>query len=677
MSTTNKTDLAAFQANEVANLPNKKLLRWMFGFLKPVKLLCAIACLYLTLTITGEVLATAQTGNAINRLKDFHDGQSLNLNFWNWFTGGEHEKFHLSNLLQILWPGSGTQTHHASMRDIMILLSVLTVLVLVLRYMREVINTRLSMTIVYHIRSAVYDKLQHVGFGFHDSISTGQLINRALTDLQNVRVFVQTAILVTLEIILVVGGYMILLASRSQWVAWLSLVPLPIWMLYIMQFGKKVQPASKAVMEAEDKNVNIITENIAGVHVVKAFATEKHEIARYNKHCDNYFQQVIARIRLYAGFMPIVRGIASASHLSLFFVVGILVIKGKLEPGDFLILGTAMGSILGRLQQVAVISEQYQNAIVSSRRLYEVLHAPMTVPEKSDAIELNPRIGVIRFENVTFGYDPAKPVLHDVSFEIKGGSVAAIVGPTGAGKTTLVNLLARFYDPTSGRITIDGIDLRDLALSSLRKKIAFVFQETYLFSDTVASNISYGKPAPKNSTDMSSISAVEAASRLAQAHEFIETLPRGYESMLGERGATLSGGQRQRLAIARAILAAPSILVLDDATAAVDPETEDLIRKGMNKVLHERTTLMIAHRISSVKRADLVIVIEHGRVSQIGNHEKLMSEEGHYRDIAAAQLYGDDVTRGQDDPSHMRRVQDDRRVSATADAARDKQRMEG
>lgn len=626
---------------------NRQLLKWMFGFLRPVKRLVVLACLYLTLRTGAEIFGVYETAQAVTQIKVVQFSQAVaNGGFWAWISGNTPDA--------------------SGLRRIIFVLIACTLALGVFTYLREVGTAKLSMEMVFYIREAVYDKLQRVGFGFHDAISTGELINRSLSDLQNVRVFVNSAVLITLEIVLILGGCITLLLTRSVWVAMLAMVPLPIWTWYILRFSRKAQPTLAAVMEAGDKNVSIITENIAGVHVVKAFAAEQQEVGKYGQNCDLFFTRVMKRIHLFANFTPVIRGIAIASHLSLFLVVGIFMIKGKLDPGDILMLGWAMGAILGRLQQVAAINDQYQNAIVSARRLHEVLCAAPTVNERSEAQQLPAGPGRLQLEGVTFGYDPQKPVLRDVSFDVPGGAVVAIVGPTGAGKTTVVNMIARFYDPQHGRILIDGVDIRELALESLRKEIAYVFQETYLFSDTVEANIVYGRPHVRGHE-------VEAAAQLAQAHEFVQTLPRGYDTVLGERGASLSGGQRQRIAIARAILSNPRILILDDATAAIDPETEELIRRGMDAVLQERTTLVIAHRISTVQRADLVIVLENGRVTQTGTHEELMQRNGHYRDIAAVQLYGDQLDReGEPEAlSHADRLRDARQLSAAAAAAKE------
>ncbi len=498
------------------------LLAWMFRFLAPVKPLVFVACLYLTLGVGAEILTARQTGRAANFIQTLHPAEGSAPQFAHWVSNGSQEPLSIHQVWLAL---RGKPTGFG---PIILGLVVITACLLALRYLRTVAETRMSMNMVFYIREAVYDKLQRVGFGFHDALSSGQLINRSLGDLQNVRVFVQSAVLSTLEIVLIVSGYIILIYFISPWVSLLALAPLPIWTFYILRFSRRVQPAAKAVMEAEDRNVSIITENIAGVHVIKAFATEEQEIAKYNGNCDAFLEKVRRRIRLFADFTPIIRSIASGSYLTLFLAAGILMIRGHLLAGDFLVLGQAMAQILTRLQVVSTINEQYQNAIVSARRLYEVLHSPPTVPEKPSADSLPPGPGTVRFENVTFGYQPNRPVLRDISFEARGGSIVAIVGPTGAGKTTLVSLVARFYDPQRGRILIDGVDVCDITLASLRTQVALVFQETYLFSASVSANIEYGRPGITEGD-------IEAAARLAQAHEFIEEMPRRYDSMLGER----------------------------------------------------------------------------------------------------------------------------------------------
>lgn len=613
----------------------------MFSFLRPVKHLVILAVVWLCCANAMEIYMAKLPGDAVNVIQKMHVGE----------TGGA--------IGARSWIRS-SEKPAVELRRIIATLAVVFVGWAICRYCREAANGKLSMNMVYYIREAVYDKLQRVGFSFHDAISTGQLINRALSDLQNVRTFIQTAVLTTLDIFLIVGGYIILIYTINPWLALLSLVPLPIWTWYILRFSKRVQPLMKSALESEDKNVSIITENIAGVHVVKAFATETQEIGKYGSNCDTFKERVLRRIRLFADFNPFIRSIAQASYLLLFFAAGVLVLNGQILVGAFVPLMIAMGAILNRLQAVTTINEQYQNAIVSARRLHEVLNAPPTVPELEEAPPLPPGPGHVVFENVTFGYDAAKPVLHDISFEAKAGSIVAIVGPTGSGKSTLVGLIARFYDPQSGVIRIDGSDLQSVSLSSLRRDVGFVFQETYLFSDTVAANIAYGRPGL-------SAGEIEAAARLSQAHDFIDELPKKYDTILSERGSSLSGGQKQRLAIARAMVTNPRILVLDDATAAVDPETEDLIRRGLRLTLYGRTTFVIAHRISTVKQADLVLVVENGRITQRGTHEQLMREDGHYRDIAAVQLLSDHVPHGPDAPSHMDRVQKDARVKLAKD----------
>ncbi|MFO0839500.1 MAG: ABC transporter ATP-binding protein [Phycisphaerae bacterium] len=598
-------------------MSNRRLFFWMFRFLRPAAGHAAIAALSLAAWIGAEILAVRQTADAVNQIRLVRlAGSAAGRSAFEWLRSGD--------------------TQVVALRGAVCWLAVYMLALAVLSYCREVSRSKLSMNVAYYMREAVYDRLQRVGQAFHDRVSTGELINRALSDLQYVREFSYAAILVPLDIVLVTGGYFAVLLARSPWVATLALLPLPIWTIYILRFSRRIQPVQKSVMESSDRTVSVLTENLAGVHVVKACATQELEIRKYGRACDDFFAHVMQRVKLYANFTPTIRGIATATHLTLFLAAGIQIARGGMLAGDLLLLGAAMSAILGRLQQIAVVNEQFQSAMVSARRLQEVLESVSTTPEQPAAASLPDGPGEVRFDGVTFGFDTRKPVLRDVSFHVAGGSVVAIVGPTGAGKTTLVSLLARFYDPQRGRVLIDGVDIRDVSLDSLRRQIAYVFQEPYLFSESIEANVAYGRPQIEPTQ-------IEHAAQLAQAHEFVDALPHRYETPLGERGVTLSGGQRQRLTIARAILSNPRILVLDDATASVDSETEELIVAGMRFAMKGRTTFLIAHRISTVKRADVVIVLENGAIAQQGTHDALMATDGHYRDIAAVQLYGDEL----------------------------------
>jgi ABC-type multidrug transport system fused ATPase/permease subunit len=600
---------------------NGQLLLRMLAFVAPVKGIAAFACLLVFVWMIVEVLFTRMTGNVATAIQNQSDRHT---------SAGGAETFRQA-------------MSHDPMHSILLMIVILGLLVVLnagVRFMREVVNSKFTMDMVFHMRAAVYDRLQHVGFGFHDEHSSGALINRALSDLQNVRAFLQMGVVLTMEIVAFAGGYYVIILMINPWLGLAALVPVPVWIWYILRFSKKMQPAQMSQMQAGDDLVTVFTENVAGVQVVKAFATEGKEIAKYNRTADTYFDRVMDTVLLWRNFVPIVRGMASASNLALIAIGSVLVVRtmglhvgnpGKVQVGDLLVIGTAMGAILARLQQINQITEQYQKAITSSRRFFEVLDAPSTVPELENAPPLPPGPGTIDFHFVSFGYDASKPVLRDIAFDVPGGSIVALVGPTGSGKSTLMQLLARFYDPQQGHISIDGIDIRKASLRSLRGEIGFVFQETFLFSDTVANNIRYGHPE-------ATLGDVEAAARVSQAHEFITELPDGYDTLLGERGAMLSGGQRQRLAIARGIISNPRILVLDDALAAVDPETEHLISRALELVMVDRTVFIIAHRLSTVKAADMVIVLENGRITQAGTHRELMQQEGHYRHIAEVQL---------------------------------------
>jgi len=596
---------------------NGQLLRRMMMFVIPVRGIAAAAGFMVLVWMLLDVLYTRVTGNITNAVKEAADAGSAG-----------HEGF---------WQAIG----HDPLKSIMHMIMTLGILVLlqaIARFIREFVNAKFTMDIVFHMRAEVYDRLQRVGFAFHDEHSSGALINRALSDLQNVRAFLQMGVLLTVEIFSFAGGYWVLMLMINKWLAIAALVPVPFWIWYVRRFSRKMQPAQFAQMQAGDELVTVFTENVAGVHVVKAFATEKTEIAKYDRAADHSFNKIMATVRLWRNFVPLIRGGASAANLALMAIGAVLVVTtrgmampGEVQVGDLLVVGTAMATILSRLQQINNITEQYQKAITSARRFFEVIDAPLTVIEKPDAPDLPPGPGAVELHFVTFGYDRVKPVVQDIAFDIPGGTIVALVGPTGSGKSTMMQLLARFYDPQRGQVFIDNVDVRNVNLKSLRGEIGFVFQETFLFSDTVANNIRYKYPE-------ATMGAVEAAARIAQAHDFIMELPQGYDTMLGERGATLSGGQRQRLAIARGIISNPRILVLDDALAAVDPETEHLISRALEHMMIHRTVFIIAHRLSTVKAADLVIVLEDGRITQAGTHKELMAQTGHYRQIAEVQL---------------------------------------
>ena len=586
----------------------------MLAFLKPVRATALIAGSVVVARIVFEVASVHFLSPAISGLAKMAQVPA-GTGLWDWLTGSNADARHLRLAL-------------GSMAISQIILAIMI-------YLRQTWDAKLSMRAVYHMRQQVYDSLQNCGFSLHDRMTSGTLINRALSDLQAVRAFVNMSLLSSLDVGITIMGYVALLFVSSPWLGGALLGLIPLWWYIIRHFGTRLQLLYQFQQDASDKVMNVLTENIGGVHVVRAFGTGNRELGRFSALNEALLSRILGVVRLQQYLTPAMQLAASLAHAALFMAACWLIHKGAMPVGDLLVLGVAMGTIVSKLQQVNTMSDTYQKAAVSAHRLFEILDTRPDVASPPAAAPLVIKRGTIAFDRVSFGYEQQNTVLDRLTAVIPGNRMTALVGPTGCGKSTLAALVGRFYDPSHGRILIDGQDLRQVDLKSLRHTVGYVFQETFLFADTVRNNICYGR------TDVSD-EMLRAAARAAQAEEFIAALPRGYDTVLGDSGVLLSGGQRQRIALARALVYDPYILILDDATAALDATTEQALHRMLKPLLAQRTVIVIAHKISTVRRADYVLVMNQGRVVQGGTHDDLMQLDGHYRDLVRMQLAGGD-----------------------------------
>ncbi len=516
-------------------------------------------------------------------------------------------------------------------RSLAIIILILAVVRGILRFSNRLAMSWLGERVIWRLRSLLFSALQRQSFAYYDRNFSGQLINRVTGDVQRVRRMINMAWFTSLQTAVYVLGYFVLMLTIHPMLAVVSMTTVPICVWQLIRMAGKLRSAFHDARDGEDDMVTTLEENIAGVEVVKAFAREKFEVAKFEEQSRSLFERVMVVVDLFRGNMPVYRALVRLNLVLALGVGGVLVMNGRLWIAELFVFSMAVNVIGNQLRQVLNVTNQVQEALASSERIFEILDARPDVEERPNARPLPPGRGHVVFDHVTFGYDADHLVLHDVVLEVAAGEVIAVVGPTGAGKSTLLNLLPRFYDPNAGRVLIDGVPVDEVALQSLRASIGLVFQETFLFSDTVANNIAFGVPEVRSEE-------IVTAARIARAHDFIESLEDGYDTVIGERGVTLSGGQRQRLAIARAIVKDPRILVLDDAMASVDSATEHEITADLDAVFEHRTVFIVAHRLSSVKRADRVVVIEEGRITAVGAHDELMSTEGHYRQMARVQL---------------------------------------
>lgn len=494
---------------------------------------------------------------------------------------------------------------------------------------------RNSQGVAFNMRNDLFAKIQNLSFSYHDRNQTGQLMVRATDDVEKVRLFIGQGLIQLMSAILLLSGTLIILFTTNARLTFTILWVLPVSLVLFMVFGTISQPLFREIQVRLSRLNTRLQENLAGIKVVKAFTREKNERRKFDREAGSLMKQQITVARVFTFLFPVIFLVANLGQATTLYFGGRQIIAGTLTLGQWQEFSLYLAFIFLPLAQFGLIITQMGQASASATRVFEIMDAKNEVEDKPDAVELPTIQGLVKFDNVTFRYyKSGEPVLKNVSFEAQPGQTVALLGVTGSGKTTIINLIPRFYDPSEGSVTIDGYDLRDIKLDSLRSQIGIVLQETTLFAGTIRDNIAFGKTN-------ASQEEIENAAKAAAAHEFILSFPQGYETPVGERGTTLSGGQKQRLAIARALLLNPHILILDDSTSSVDVSTEVKIQEALDELMEGRTSFVIAQRISTVVNADQILVLDKGEIVARGQHEELMEESAIYAEIYNSQLVSD------------------------------------
>jgi ABC-type multidrug transport system fused ATPase/permease subunit len=593
---------------------NWALVRRLFGLAWRYRLHClrvlGIQLALLTMGISGLSL----TGVGIDYIKHKIDGTPLGKN-----------PLHLN--LPDAWP------YWQVLATLAGLILVLAIGRAFLNYSYAVsVNRLVQQRLVVDLRGEVYDKLQRLSFRFFDANNTSSIITRVTSDVQSVRMFVDQVLIQSVIMVISLTVYLIYMVNLSPTLTLACLATTPLLWVLSAWHTRRTQAEYAQNRTLVERMVQIFVESIQGIAVTKAFGREPEDRARFQAANDAVLAQqhiIFWRVSI---FSPAIGFLTRINMMVLLGYGGWLVIQGQLPLGTGLIVFAGLlEQFSGQVNNIATIVNSVQQSLIGARRVFEILDAPIEVKSAPDAIRRPKLRGEVSFERVSFAYDGAEAVVRDIDLTVKPGECVAILGATGAGKSVLMSLVPRFFDPTAGRVLLDGVDARKLDLDDLRRNIGLVFQESFLFSNTVAANIAFGHPEATREQ-------IEKAARIAAAHDFIVALPKGYDTVLGESGNSLSGGQRQRLAIARAVLLEPAILLLDDPTAAIDSETEHEIFEALDRAIAGRTTFIVAHRLSTLRRADFVIVMEHGRIVQRGTHEQLMREPGPYLHVASLQL---------------------------------------
>ena len=496
-----------------------------------------------------------------------------------------------------------------------------------LTVVRRVVAGKVSLAVEFDLRQQFYAHLQRLDLGFFDSQQTGQLMSRATVDLQSIRFFLGYGLIFITQNLLTITLAAAVMIAINPLLALVALIPAPFVIVAATKYSQISRPAQQEVQQRVAELTAEAEENVSGIRIVKAFAREEHQLHRFQRVVARVFDQSIYTTRVQAFFSPLIGLLPQIGIALVLLVGGREVIDGSLSLGAFVAFYTYVAMLAGPMRSLGMALGMAQRAVASGNRMFEILDREPAIQSPPGAPALPAGGGAVELRGVTLRYNGGSPSLTDVELAVEAGKTVALVGPSGSGKTSLVGLIARLYDPSKGTVLVDGADVRDVDVESLRSQIAFVADDSFLFTASVAENIAYAHQD-------ASLEQIEAAARRAQADAFIRELPEGYETRVGERGLTLSGGQRQRVAIARALLADPRILILDDATSSVDATTEAAIKAGLREAMAGRTTFIIAHRLSTVSLADEIVVMDSGSIVDRGTHEELLAGCGFYREIA-------------------------------------------